>query len=366
MQVTPPEVYPVGAGAPRLQVIDVRAPIEVARGALPGARALPLMNDEERHRIGIRYQEAGQEAAIALGYELAGPHLATRTAAWRAAARAVPSVIACWRGGLRSAIAQSQLGDPIIPTVAGGYKALRAHLLTHFRDRVQARPLWVLGGLTGSGKTELLQRLASAPGPLTLDLEGLASHRGSAFGAEDGAQPAQATFENALAATTLLSPHLGALIVEDESRYVGVRLIPDALWVRMRTAPMVWLEAPLAERSARVIGGYVLTPAHRHGVTATHARLVDNLTRIRRRLGAELLAQVRSELDAARADWFEPAQHEGWVRTLLRDYYDRLYLHSFEKSGRAVHLRGDHATVLEFLQQAGEGRGTAERGSMGG
>jgi tRNA 2-selenouridine synthase len=357
MQVTPSEVYPVDGGAPSLQVIDVRAPVEVGRGALPGARALPLMSDEERHLVGIRYKEAGQEAAIALGYELAGPHLAARAAAWRSVAAEAPSVITCWRGGLRSAIAAAHLGDPPVPTVAGGYKALRAHLLAHFRARALKRPLWVVGGLTGSGKTELLHALAGASGALVLDLEGLAHHRGSAFGAEDARQPAQATFENGLAAATILPPNPGALIVEDESRFVGARLIPEALWARMRAAPMVWLEAPMAERSARVIAGYVLAPAERHGVEGAHARLAANLARIRRRLGGALLLQVRAELDAARAEWFDPARHQSWVTTLLRDYYDRLYLHAFERSGRPVHLHGDRSTVLRFLQ---------ERGSMGG
>jgi tRNA 2-selenouridine synthase len=356
MQITPSQVYPVGAGGPRYQVIDVRSPVEVARGALPGARTLPLMSDEERHRVGIRYKEAGQEAAIALGYELAGPHLSARVAAWRAAASERPSVIACWRGGLRSAIAQKHLSDPNVPTLMGGYKALRAHLSMHATARWHERPIWVVGGLTGSGKTELLVELARADGPLVLDLEGLARHRGSAFGAEDDPQPAQATFENALAAATLLASNPGPIVVEDESRYVGARLIPEVLWERMRAAPMVWLETPLADRVARVITTYVLAPAARHGVETTHARLAENTMRIRRRLGGVLLAQVQSQLNAARGDWFEPASHHAWVATLLHDYYDRLYLHSFERSARTVALRGDRPALQSFLQAASRQR----------
>jgi tRNA 2-selenouridine synthase len=197
-----------------------------------------------------------------------------------------------------------------------------------------------------------LAQLARHTSPLVIDLEGLAHHRGSAFGAEDDPQPSQATFENALAAATVRPSNPGSIVVEDESRYVGARLMPEALWARMRTAPMVWLEAPLPVRVARVIAGYVHAPAERHGVATTHARLAANLLRIRRRLGGELLTALSADLDAARVDWFDPARHTGWVTTLLRDYYDRLYLHAFERSARTVAVRGDGLALLSFLQGA--------------
>jgi tRNA 2-selenouridine synthase len=95
MPLRPQDVYPVGAMSPPFPLLDVRAPVEVARGALPHARSLPLMTDEERHLVGVRYREAGQEAALALGYEVAGPHLAARTAAWRAACAGGPAAVAC-------------------------------------------------------------------------------------------------------------------------------------------------------------------------------------------------------------------------------------------------------------------------------
>lgn len=352
MPLTPAEVYLAAAGTPAFQVIDVRSPVEVARGALRYARALPLMSDEERHRVGIRYQQAGQQAAIALGYELAGPHLAARSAAWRAAAAEAPSVISCWRGGLRSAIAAEHLGDARVTTVVGGYKALRAHLLQGLATLLNSRSLWVLGGLTGSGKTEVLQTLASHRSPLVIDLEGLAQHRGSAFGAEEQPQPTQATFENALALSVWLAAQPGPLVVEDESRFVGQRELPENLWVAMCAAPLVWLEAPLAERVTRVVMGYVIAPAQRHGVTAAHQRLAADLQRIRRRLGGVLLEQVNGQLEAARREWFNPAVHQPWVTTLLRDYYDRLYLHGLMRSGRVVRFRGEAEAMLAFLQRA--------------
>jgi tRNA 2-selenouridine synthase len=349
--LSPAQVYPAGGGAPPFVLIDVRSPVEVARGALPGAHALPLMTERERHLVGLRYKEAGQEAAIALGYELAGPHLPARAAAWRAVADAAPAAVTCWRGGLRSAVAVRHLGRADVETVAGGYKALRAHLVAGLARAARERRLLVLGGLTGTGKTEVLHGLAASAGLLALDLERHARHRGSSFGAEDEPQSAQATFENAVAADVVLSP-AGLIVVEDESRYVGRRTVPEALWLAMRSAQVVWLEAPLADRVRRVFEGYVQAPTERHGRTATHARLVSDLLRLRRRLGAQRSDAVLAALDAAGADWHDPAAHAGWIAALLTDYYDRLYGRAFEASGRSVAFRGGADDVVAYLRAA--------------
>ena len=348
MPLSPDDVYPAGAGAPPVALIDVRSPGEVARGALPGAHALPLMTDEERHLVGLRYAEAGQEAAIALGYELAGPHLPARAAAWRAVADAGPTAVACWRGGLRSALAVRHLDRPGVEAVAGGYKALRRHLMAGLRRAVDEKRVVVLGGLTGSGKTEVLQALGGVPDLLALDLEALAQHRGSAFGAEDEPQPAQATFENAVAAAVVLSP-ASRILAEDESRFVGRRTVPDALWAAMRGAPVVWLEAPIQERVRRVYEGYVRAPAERHGVAAARARLEGDARRVRKRLGGQRCDAVLGALETATDAWFDPEAHAGWIATLLEDYYDRLYLRAFEASGRARAFVGDAGDVIAFL-----------------
>jgi tRNA 2-selenouridine synthase len=349
--LSPTQVYPTGGGAPPFALIDVRSPIEVARGALPGAHALPLMTDEERHLVGLRYKEAGQDAAIELGYTLAGPHLPARAAAWRAVADAGPAAVTCWRGGLRSALAVRHLGRPDVEAVEGGYKALRAHLVAGLTQAAGERRLLVLGGLTGTGKTDVLHALAGDAGLLALDLEAHARHRGSSFGAEDDPQPAQATFENAVAADVVLSP-AGLIVVEDESHYVGRRTVPEPLWRAMRTAPVVWLEAPLEERVRRVFEGYVRAPTERHGPAAVQARLASDLLRLRRRLGAQRSDAVRAALHAAATDWHDPAAHAGWIATLLGDYYDRLYGRAFEGSGRPVVFRGEAAAVRAYLRTA--------------
>lgn len=354
MPLGPADVFPRGAGAAPYALIDVRSPIEVARGALPGAIGLPLMSDEERHLVGLRYAEAGQEAAIALGYELVGPHLPARVAAWRAVAERGPTAVACWRGGLRSALAVRHLGRPGVQAVAGGYQALRRHLAAGLAAAAEAKRFVVLGGLTGSGKTELLAALGRADdlraaSLQVLDLEGSARHRGSAFGAEEDPQPAQATFENDVAAQLVLDP-APRVLVEDESRFVGRRTVPAPLWSAMRAAPVVWLEAPRAERLRRVFDAYVAAPAAARGVTAAHDRLAADVARVRRRLGGQRTDAVLASLAAARSAWFDPAAHDGWIGQLLDDYYDRLYLRAFEASGRSLAFRGPAAEVRAFLR----------------
>ena len=256
--------------------------------------------------------------------------------------------IACWRGGLRSALAVRHLDRPGVEAVAGGYRALRRHLMGGLRRALDTKRVVVLGGLTGSGKTDVLRALEGVPDLLALDLEASARHRGSAFGAEDDPQPAQATFENVVSAAVLLSP-AGRILVEDESRFVGRRTVPDALWCAMRAAPVVWLEAPREERVRRVFEGYVRAPAERHGVVAARARLTDDVRRIRKRLGGQRCDTVLGALAVAESAWFDQDAHAGWIAALLEDYYDKLYLRAFAASGRTRAFAGDADDVIGHL-----------------
>jgi tRNA 2-selenouridine synthase len=362
--LSPHDVYPIGAGAPARSLLDVRAPVEVGRGALPFAKALPLMTDEERHLVGVRYADAGQEAALALGYELAGPHLPARTAAWRAAAAeaaaaGTPLAVACWRGGLRSRLVTEMIDRPDVDRVEGGYKALRALLSTDLPAQLARFETIVLTGLTGTGKTELLAALAGTPGLHALDLEGHAHHRGSAFGAEDRPQPAQATFENAVAAEVRLA-RSGLLVIEDESRYVGRRLLPDALHGAMAAAPLVVLEAPRAERVARIHDDYVVRPTSVHGGEAVAERLAYDVGRVRQRLGGGRTSEVLAALASAREAWDDPDAHTGWIGLLLDGYYDRLYARARERKERPVLAQADAEGLLAFLRSR-----AAERVTVG-
>lgn len=348
-RITPQALYPLGAVRPPLRIIDVRAPIEVARGALPHAHALPLLDDDERHQVGLRYAEAGQEAAIELGWSLTSPHLPGRIAAWRAVADGGPTAVVCWRGGLRSALATELIDRPAVRPVEGGYKALRRHLLASLPEALERAELLVLTGLTGAGKTELLTALQGHdPGLGVIDLEGLARHRGSSFGAVDAAQPAQASFEHSLAVALRL--HRAAIVLlEDESRYVGRLTLPSALLEAMQRAPLALLESSLESRVARIVRDYALTPALRHGVAATRAALEAATLRLRRRLGNQRVATVLASLAAAEPVWFDADAHRGWVTLLLEQYYDRLYHRNRDRLSRPVALSGDADELFAAL-----------------
>ncbi len=357
MNLAPADVYPPGAGGDAvLRAIDVRAPVEVARGALPGAAALPLLTDEERHLVGLRYKEAGQEAAVRLGHELVDASLPARVAAWRGVvdAGAGPTAVACWRGGLRSKLVVEFIDRPEALAVAGGYRALRRYLVESLPAAVEAKRVLVLAGLTGSGKTRLLTRLAGCapPGLQVVDLEGHARHRGSAFGHLSEPQPSQQTFENAVAAELIVDP-APELLVEDESRYVGRRTLPDALFGAMNHAPLVMLERDLPARAEAIYREYVAAATARRGREAVAADLVDSVGHLRRRLGGAVTDELAAglvDLSADEAAWDDPDAHVGWVSTLLERHYDPLYRRSLARLARPVAFRGTEEEVVAWLK----------------
>lgn len=356
----------------RVPMMDVRAPIEFTKGAFPGAVNLPLMNDAERHAVGTCYKVSGQQAAIALGHELvSGAVKDERIAAWAAFARAHPDgLLYCFRGGLRSQITQQWLlteAGIAYPRVIGGYKAMRGFLIDTLDDIAQHSHFTVLGGLTGSGKTELLQLLGHA-----VDLEGHANHRGSGFGGRPSGQPAQIDFENALAIDLLRqqdrqqahgdSVHL---VVEDESEHIGRCALPLPLRQAMARAPLVWVDAPLHERVARILRDYVCQqhadfvtvhgPAQ--GPELYRAHLLGSLDRIAKRLGGERHTRLRQAMDAA---LLGPAEghhdlHRDWIEALLSEYYDPMYAFQRQRHAERIRFAGDAQAVLAYLRARAPG-----------
>jgi tRNA 2-selenouridine synthase len=340
----------------RIPLIDLRAPTEFAQGAFPSAINLPLLTDSERAAIGTRYKAEGQQSAIDLGHALVSG--ATRTAridAWRAFVEAHPSaMLYCWRGGLRSQIAQDWLREHgvAVPRVTGGYKALRRACITAIDEFSASARLLVIGGRTGSGKTELLNTFASAFAN-SIDLERLANHRGSAFGAAFDPQPTPIAFENALAIAMLRAPSDSTVLIEDESRTIGRLALPDVLHAAIQAAPIAVLEVDRDERAARILREYVEAPLAR-GIAGDvlHARFADALDRIRRRLGGARHADARRSI----ADAFDSRApidaHLVWIRQLLEWYYDPMYDHQLTKKQSRVVVSGDARTVREYLTRS--------------
>ncbi len=341
-----PEVSAAEVIADDLPVLDVRAPVEFEQGSLPNARNLPILTNDERAAVGTRYREAGHDAAEKLGYELvSGKTRSDRIAAWTEFVASHPrAVLSCWRGGQRSQIAQHWLADAgfSIRRVAGGYKAMRHACMTLLETAAADADWWVVAGRTGTGKTVVIRELVNA-----IDLEAAANHRGSAFGAKPEPQPAQATFENALACAYRHHPGKH-LIVEDESRTIGRLGVPVTWHQRMQAAPLVLVEATLEERVAHIRQEYVVDALTCTSAAALASQYVDALGRIRKRLGGALHATLeRHVIDAFDRD----SGHETWIEMLLAQYYDPMYDYQLKQKTERIAFRGDRAAVTEYLRQ---------------
>ena len=232
-------------------IIDVRSPAEFAEDHLPGAISLPVMSDAERAEIGTLYKQVSPFLARKRGAALVARHaaehlegpLAERTGAWK-------PLVYCWRGGQRSGAFASilqQIGWRV-EVVAGGYKSWRALVVKALYEVPMQCRVVVLDGNTGSAKTELLNLLPSL-GVQVLDLEGLARHRGSLFGAMPGGQPSQKAFEGALAQQIAALDPTRPVVVEAESSKVGDCRVPPELWKAMTRAPRVAIVADRATRA---------------------------------------------------------------------------------------------------------------------
>ncbi len=344
-------------------LIDVRAPIEFQKGAFPLAINLPLMNDQERQKVGTCYKRQGQDAAIALGHQLvAGTTKAQRLDAWASQAQAHPhGYIYCLHGGLRSQIVQRWLSSEAgiaYPRVTGGYKAMRNFLIATTDAAVAECDFVLLGGLTGSGKTELLDQLDNA-----IDLEGHAHHRGSSFGKHATPQPCQVNFENALAIDLLKKRERGMrqFVLEDESRLIGSCSLPLSLHGAMQHYPMVWLEDSLDSRIERIVQDYVVKLCAEfvtaygpdEGFAAYAQRLQTSLKNIVKRLGGERYQRLAAIMDQAlvlQQKTGDLSIHHGWVASLLIEYYDPMYTAQRERADKHILFRGDHAAALAFLR----------------
>ncbi|UEQ29387.1 tRNA 2-selenouridine(34) synthase MnmH [Proteus mirabilis] len=340
-------------------IIDVRAPIEFNQGAMPNAINLPLMNNEERAAVGTCYKQHGSQKAVELGHQLVkGEIKAHRVAAWREACERFPSgFICCARGGMRSHIVQKWLAEIGIdyPLIEGGYKALRQATIEMTNELVQ-RPIILIGGCTGNGKTTLVRYL-----PEGIDLEGFAHHRGSSFGRTIEAQFAQATFENYLAVDMLKkSPYHSRWVLEDEGRAIGANGLPESLRIQMATAHLVVVDDPFERRMARLKEEYFDRMTHdfieaygeEKGWQEYSDYLHHGLYAIRRRLGAQRAAELTQLLDNALAAQKISANtevHFSWLSPLLKEYYDPMYRYQLSKKQDKIIYTGSYEEVEQWF-----------------
>lgn len=345
-------------------LMDVRAPVEFSRGSFPNTENAPLMNDEERHRVGICYKEKGQDKAIELGHQLvSGDIKAQRIEAWkRFVARHPEGYLFCFRGGLRSRLTQQWIRDAGIdyPLVKGGYKALRRFLIDSLEAQIESGKFRILSGRTGTGKTRVLKQL-----PNPVDLEGLANHRGSSFGRQVTPQPSQIDFENRLSVAMLKAHHLngGPIYLEDESRLVGRCALPESLKERMAESPLLILEQPMEERVAIIREDYVegmfADYVNRDGAEAGWLNFRDYLLsaidRIHKRLGGERHRQLRGLMEEAlvkQENTGKTDAHNAWIQSLLQDYYDPMYDYQLSQKEGRILVRGGPETILDWANES--------------
>jgi tRNA 2-selenouridine synthase len=331
-------------------LLDVRAAVEFSKGAFPFATNIPILTDEERQQVGTCYKQEGSQAATKLGHELVKDDTKQhRIDAWAAFLNANPQAwIYCFRGGQRSTIAQRWLAESGIdvPKIEGGYKALRRSLL-HLYDNLP--PLVIVAGKTGVGKTILINDLNNS-----IDLEGRANHRGSAFGNYWTQQPSQIDFENRVAIDLLKSK--GTVVLEDEGRLIGKLSLPLPLQAAMKQAPLVLLEATVQERVETIFQDYIVDSIAscdqtENAVELLETKYLDALSAVKKRLGGEAYATISLAMKTAFNDHRkgDPTSHKNWIKSMLVTYYDPMYEYQIQNKQYRIICRGSITELKQYL-----------------
>lgn len=295
-----------------LPVVDVRSPLEFAQGHIREAINIPLLNNEERVAVGTDYKQKGQAEAIRTGFRLVGPRLEEIVNQAEKIAGGRELLVHCWRGGMRSNNFCQFVNMARIKSRAltGGYKVYRQHALEIFRKPM---PLLLITGLTGSGKSDVLRALR-LHGEQILDLEKLASHKGSAFGGLlMPAQPTTEQFQNDLFEEILKLNLSRRIWVEDESIAIGKIFLPPDFWETMCQSKMVQMNVSKEVRIQRLVNEYG---------TANRVEFLEIMGKVTKKLGGQhynaakeklLLGDMSSTID------------------ILLTYYDKAYHNSIER-----------------------------------
>jgi tRNA 2-selenouridine synthase len=325
--------------AEQLPVLDARAPREYEIGRIPQALTFPIFTDKERARVGTAYKQQGHDPAVLIGLDLFGPKMSQFV---REAEKLAPNkelLVHCWRGGMRSG-ALAWLLDFAgfkVHLLQGGYKAYRHFMQAQF---ARPRPVLVLSGFTGSGKTDLLPYLQQR-GQHCIDLEGIARHKGSSFGSIGMAlQPSTEHFENLLGTELLKLDEHKPLWLEDESLSIGRVQMPKPLFDRMQASPSIVLQVPKQLRIQKLAQEYCRTDP---GI------LEAAILRIKKRLGG---LATKEALEAIAAGDMEK------MVAIALTYYDKAYTYELAKKKQVLplpleclHPEENALRVIEFAKQ---------------
>lgn len=309
-------------------VLDVRTPAEFEKGHVPGAVNLSLFNNDDRVKIGTLYKKKGRQAALKKGFELVGPKLKGILETAEKIIGNKEAILYCWRGGLRSYTLSwlLQLYGLRNKVLSGGYKSYRRYLKSAMdRDA----KICILSGMTGCGKTEMLKVLKTS-GHQIIDLEGLANHKGSAFGCigKDKQYPNE-HFENLLGEEWIRLNKDKTIWIEDEGRNIGSNYIPDEIFSKMRTSPVIKIDLPIKYRIGRL---------NREYANYNKEELKKNIQKITKRLGGQNAIAAIKAVDENRT---------GEAIEIVLKYYDKAYNYGLSKRDAKTiyHLKFDHNDI---------------------
>ncbi len=292
------------------KLFDVRSPIEFEKAHIPGAINFPLFSNDERAIVGTAYKQEGKEKAYVIGLEFAGAKMSHFLREARNLAKSNKVIVHCWRGGKRSQSMSwllQNFGFEAL-TLIGGYKSYRKFVLNSFKE--QQYKFVVLGGKTGCAKTEILHHIQQN-GEQLLDLEGIARHKGSAFGAlgEASDQPSTEHFENCLHHELNKLDPTKRVWVENESKHIGKVYIPKDFWTQIKSAPLINIERTFKHRVKHLVSGYSVF---------SNKELTNSFSKIKKRLGG---LAFQNAVNAIAMEDYEEATE------IALKYYDKTYLH---------------------------------------
>ena len=328
--------------------IDLRSENEFKKGSIPQSVNIPILNNDQFKKVGIEYKKNGSDAAIALGHSLVKGSLKENLIHhWTEHLKKNPEcLLYCFRGGMRSEIAVKWLNDCGVKVnrLKGGYKNFRNWVISQHLDIENYIKDWIIiGGLTGSGKTDFLRSFKES-----IDLEQIANHRGSAFGVRDSGQPTQSNFENILT-LDYLNHKYEKLILEDESRTIGRAGLPGFWYQKMQSSKLVILEVDDDKRAENIYYEYVYDEIN-NGISEDNLleKYLGSLNNIKRRLGNVVYDNIKDLMKSA-FHQNEKEIHKEWILRLLTRYYDKMYSYKLDMRKDFIVHKGEIESCRDYI-----------------
>jgi len=328
--------------------IDLRSENEFKKGSIPQSVNIPILNNDQFKKVGIEYKKNGSDAAIALGHSLVKGSLKENLIHhWTEHLKKNPQcLLYCFRGGMRSEIAVKWLNDCGVKVnrLKGGYKNFRNWVISQHLDIENYIKDWIIiGGLTGSGKTDFLRSFKES-----IDLEQIANHRGSAFGVRDSGQPTQSNFENILT-LDYLNHKYEKLILEDESRTIGRAGLPGFWYQKMQSSKLVILEVDDDKRAENIYYEYVYDEINNgNSEDKLLEKYLGSLNNIKRRLGNVVYDNIKDLMKSA-FHQNEKEIHKEWILRLLTRYYDKMYSYKLDMRKDFIVHKGEIESCRDYI-----------------